>query len=291
MNNLCLIFCVCFFLSIPALSYAVDFLIAEQPDRLRILNKYEQNLSPAEAAIFTDYCPLMITDEHVLLSDAYSTAIKIEFSKKVFYLIKDSRGAPATKGENSNNIKRYRNVSALHDTIVINRDNYFRFFPPESRDDTTLYLDKGQKVERIFYSRGTTYVRLLGISSRFGWVDLSDTRHWQKYIPSDSRFIPNPLLIRQKLSKRIIQVNSIYSSLFNELNRKLHADEIAPHWQLKESGDKMILSFTPKHYQSSFKKSIIRFLNEVDRMIQQYELIRQPTVVALEFEIKHEKSK
>ena len=73
-------------------AYAVDYLIVDNPSYLHILNRYEQNLSPAEYSNLPEYCPLRVVDDNVMLSDSYTTAMKVEFSGQEYYLTKDPEG-------------------------------------------------------------------------------------------------------------------------------------------------------------------------------------------------------
>ena len=228
-----------------AIAQRADYLIVENPSSLIILDKYEQNSSTE----FLPFAPFRILEEHTLLSDDLTPALKVELQGKKLFIIRNDDGKIARQ-ESSGYLHIFRNCTPLGDSIRVLKDRSLLFYEkyfnqkPNQRD----YLQKNDILIRIFKYKQSYYVKRINRSPAYGWCRLPVSKSWRKL---EQQSAGQPILsesLRLRIKTFIAQINRTYENYFDYFNRTYNRHFSPPRWQISESDNGMDLAFVGLPY-------------------------------------------
>jgi hypothetical protein len=236
------------------------FLLVENVDRLIIYNKYEQMAGTTEREALLPFVPMRVLDEHAVLSDGFTKAIKVEINGNMFSLLKDSDGALVGKPALGFN-RMYGNATLHLDTIQVlsNRKLSLRSIS----DSKSQSLSVGERLVRLFSRTKTTYVQRLSSSSpSYGWVSFpegGENKTWRVVRPTVATAAVIPDRILQKVQSRIRHVNQTLTRLFTFFNERTQEQKSAPQWDIQKSESSIVcvLQFDSTRYLSKDLENLL----------------------------------
>ncbi|MGA9121357.1 MAG: hypothetical protein WB699_18460 [Bacteroidota bacterium] len=201
-----------------------DVLLVEHPEKLTVLNQYEQTATQKELREFQPFAPLMIVNEYAHLSDGYTRCVKVRLDNQLFYLLTEEGGA--LPGEAGVQLIRDANwiadtVRTGHSPIAIER--------PAGRRTT---VGEGALIERFFESRGRAYIRPLADLTHYGWTDWNEVRSLRPVLVESVLPRASDSTITAIVSLKIDETNSVLEQLYRMFDAQTHRALVAPRWQI-----------------------------------------------------------
>ncbi len=218
---------------------AVDVMIVDKPHTFKILNKYEQPLTPDEEQRLTSYSPFEIVEQQALLGDQITPAMKVRLEGETFYLQKKSDGALI--GDNRPGYRQiFKNCRVIDDTMHVVRDNAVLLAEQYPSSGKRTYAQQGQLVQRLFVYRNRYYVKTLGPKPVFGWTSPA-ANAWK---PLESRMQPKsdtiPADVQQQIAQRLESANRTYQQFFAHFNKLTGKQKSVPTWKKVEQSKHLV---------------------------------------------------
>jgi hypothetical protein len=218
-----------------------DFLILEKPQKYAVLDQYQQPLSGTGRAAIAAGTPLQIISSDELLGDQITHALAGSFDGKTWYLQKDEAGNYV--GVDAKEPRRvYKGCEIGSDTVEIVRDRAVAFSDITSTAGGTTYLNKLEKVIRIFRNRDQRYVRRRSEQNvRYGWSSFSNSGAWHRVVAAA---VVADTGISDYLQGRIVErfrtANDTYRRYFEHFNKVTGKEKTVPVWQWDRAQGKAI---------------------------------------------------
>jgi hypothetical protein len=257
----------------PGLAEEADFLIVENPAYLLVYNKYQQRLTFQESTRLLPYQPLRILEEDALLSDGYTPAMRVISGGETYFVIKDQEGNLANETEIGYH-RVFENCAVLKDTVEILADGvvFLAKIPtynatPQSKK---FFLEKGDRVLRLFSKGGFVYVRKLGLATDFGWSNLTAGRQntwWRIITKTTRRDTAIPPEISRRIEEKIREVNNTLEQLFDFFNRQTAQQKAVPQWEIEFNDTKITCALSNPAYREDFPESIRLLRNNLENML------------------------
>jgi len=230
--NLCLtIIYISIFLNVDyGLSKGVsDYLILNDPDSLRIYNKYEQKLAAADRLLLGQHSALLIKNTNAFLSDGFTPCITASIDNQLYYIVTDE-----TQPSSVASYTIIKNTTSLNDTIQV-IDHFITLLDPG--DNAGTDYSSPAKLKRIFQKFNKTFVKTLSPPFKYGWIDLKNKSAWQivKNEKKNAHSIDADveLIINQYLK----DVNDTLYKLFLHFNDAEKTAKTAPFWHVVKEKD------------------------------------------------------
>ncbi len=228
------------FLSAPALRIgicsAVDLLIVESVGPYRVLNKYEQPLSPEEKDDFPTNVPFVVVDRDATLGDQLTPAMIVTYKGIRYYFQKDAEDG-LIEASTGGYRRIFRNVVETDDTVQLKRQTTLHTRYPASGNE--YRIREGVLLVRLFQTGGYYYAHPTSDPSQFGWVRLS-RNDWTEPSSAAPTQAPAKTALNEDVRRRIIthidQSNEIYALYFSSLNQVTTQDKAVPRWTVHSEG-------------------------------------------------------
>ncbi len=227
------------FLASAAVSSAgrkATFLIVEHPGAFTIFNQYQQRVSEQESSTLPQFIPFAILNADDVLGDGFTACMKVEVGGTIFFLGKEEDGT--MQGGSQSGLQRFvRDASAIGDTIEILRSNRLTFTDP--RQVQSSFLDEGMRVVRVFRNGGLTYVKLLGASQLYGWVNFESAvqgRDWGYAKLVGVALADQLQKVLPQMQRKVKDVNAKLTMLFEHFNKTSFERKAPPEWKVEQSG-------------------------------------------------------
>ena len=217
---------------------AADYCILSEPGNYTIFNEYEQPLSTAEKDAFLSFSPLLVTDPNVTLGDQITRALKFEFQRHNYYLLKGDNGTFV--GEKAKNGRRlYKDCQRVDDTVEI----LGRGVTLSGGSGGAVSLEKGTRLNRIFESGGRFYALALGGGSGYGWCSLEQKGAWRKTaaalrVENDEADSALPASLKARILDKVTAANEAYKAYFAHFNTLTKDAKSAPVWRCEGGGSR-----------------------------------------------------
>lgn len=223
-----------------------DVLIVEKPPALRLLNRYEQSLGESEMARLYTFMPFEILRPQVILSDGFTTAMKVRNGADDYFILTESPGKPINLSS-AGHVKMFYQTRPLNDTVLI-----------QHSIDVSQGIEPGKvhagvigqnaPAVRFFKAGNWTYLRtLIGT----GWAQIDKNDYTILRTPSNKQ----PADVESLIQPIIAEANTVLKNLFVVLNRHDAADKSIPQWQLRKEQKKYMCTLTPSDSDYSFTES------------------------------------
>lgn len=212
---------------------ADDYLITEYPDVYRILDGYQQKLSAGERLRFPQNRPWRILNKRMLLSDGFTTAMKVTAAGRIWFFVLDEKGQPQHTAPSA--IRIIKKARSHSDTLIVAAKRAALF-----SDETAYpgiehrqYLKPGEKLIRIFTYRGRDFVKPLS-GNRFGWLTVkrkSGIKSAGKYSAPAAHHVFSVTVLKN-LQQKIDATNKMYRQIFTLLNKHFGRQRATPQWMI-----------------------------------------------------------
>jgi hypothetical protein len=204
-----------------------DFLIITNPDKLSILNQYEQPLSESEKKLFLPFMPFQIVNQKETLGDQITEVIRCFNLGSTYFLLKDDNGGFTSTGHVT--FQSIKSCTILGDTVeVINNFTFSQKFPTKGIESA---IKKGETVVRVFQNGQNTYFLRLNKPQVYGWCSVSGVFKKTKKIETKEATV-NFTDVAQRIQKRLDAANALYKSYFSYFNDLTHQQKSTPYWQI-----------------------------------------------------------
>lgn len=227
-----------------------DFIIIEQPQRLTILNRYQQQLSSQEKSSLKPFSPYRIITADETLGDGLTLCMRVEADGATLYFVKDDAGE-LIGGEDA---KTFRNVVPLADTITIIKRNAIELFDAAGRKRSPLA--EGTRLRRLFQSSRLTYVQVVA-GSAFGWVNLRGGENitWTIRRAATASAEKSLELLLPDIQRKLSSVNEQLAKLYDVWNRKTSESRTPPQWRLQPGRDTLVATLSGDSLAQFYKES------------------------------------
>lgn len=244
----------------------VDYFIIERVDRLLIYNNYQQRITKAEEKVFVPFVPIRVLSDHIKLNDNYTPCMKVEVQGHLFYLIKDDTYSLV----GSKNLGFYRSYQATKfflDTVqVTEKDGHVLESPTREK---RYHVRIKRRYIRYFQSGDWVYVHSLEGSPSYGWIPSSTVTASIPMEGKASRIRKNaelPPNAVQRVIEKLNEVNSVYTTIFNQFNKHSVEKKSIPHWYLSRSDRKLLCTLRPDIYAQTFPESDQYLLRDLENI-------------------------
>jgi hypothetical protein len=218
-----------------------DFIVIPGPLDYTIYNQYQQPVSEQEKAGFIPYSPFQIIEHDMTLGDQVTRALKFDFQRKMYYLLKDADGK--FTGEKSKTGRHvFRGVEPFEDTIEVQGSG----LAIVSGAGRNVAMARGTRLVRVFRSGPRYYCAALLDRTIYGWSSLEPRSAWRKIEHGVSEKIAaltdtglsEPL--RKRILARFASANGSYKVCFSHFNSLTGDERAVPQWRC-ESRDGRLL--------------------------------------------------
>jgi hypothetical protein len=236
-----------------------DFLILENPQTGRILNRYEQPLTRAEAALFLPNTPLEILNADDSLGDRLTPALRFRLGGEEYYLLKDTV-----------EVRKLAGCTPLDDTLLALKSGAIRFYEKYPAGGKRRTLEKGERLARVFQTRRATCLLLLGPEPAYGFSALTPGPAWEilQAAPAEQETNLSGQL-RARLTARIEAANASYRAFFSYFNDLTKQARPVPVW--RTGAQDPVLTFTlarlPGNDPVALLESTVRLVQDLENIL------------------------
>ena len=244
-----------------------QFLIVERPDRLLALNGYQQSLSPQNQLVFRPYVPIRILKDRDVLGDGFTPCMRVEIEGALYFLIRDSNGH-LTGDQHAGTRRTVLGTPLRRDTVHALKGGALVLTSPDGGREQALTI--GERMIRVFSSRGKTYVQCPGRSPAYGWVTLSpaaEDKQWSRAHGVGVAASVIPGRIRDSVRAALVRTNTRLSSLYRFFNKQTGENRPIPHWQLDVSRVSLLCTLVNASPESDFPQSTRYLLKDLQNYL------------------------
>ncbi len=223
-----------------------DYILIEHPDKLLLLNKYQQEISQHELNSFKPFTPFLIIEKHTFFADGIRSYLKVALEGEEFYMLTNNDG----KIRNAEFVginKKFTRRKVAGDTIKVIAEKKVRVRMPGTQSYSYLY--PGDKVVRIFRDVSEYYGYNLA-GDYYCWVKMSPPGKysgWEKYVETFEKYRMPRVELESKLIDKIEQYNELMKNLEAHFNTRFSKDKSFPKWNIEISYDTISISVTGEH--------------------------------------------
>ncbi len=242
------------------------FILVPHPERLVVYNRYQQEATDAERGALKAFVPMRIVKAEGLLSDGFTRCMQVEIDGAIYYLLIDKKGRLAGSGPLGSE-KRVRNAVAIGDTVEILKEGNVEFSAIGVR---RAFLQKGEKVLRIFSDRDSVYCARAAGELTYGWTSLrgrGDGRNWKVISTSAVPLSSIPPAIVEKVRSRIAQTNLLLAKLFEHFNNETHQQKEIPRWEVESSKRTISCTLEGAPAGESFERSTPYLVKDLENIV------------------------
>ncbi|MBX7153305.1 hypothetical protein K1X84_16885 [bacterium] len=225
----------------------IDVFVVEKPQTLRLLNRYEQSLGESEISKLYLFMPFEILRSRVIMSDGFTTAMKVRNGTDDYFILTDSPGKPINL-ESAGSFKVIYQVLKLNDTVLV-RHPIDLLQGTEPGKTVTGVINQNEPAIRFFKAGNWTYVRTF---KGTGWVRIEKDGYSFLHEPSSKK---QPIDIESLLQPIIAESNTVLKKLFTVLNRQNATDKSIPQWRVQKVQKKIICTLSPSDWSHTFTES------------------------------------
>jgi hypothetical protein len=260
-----------------------EFLLVEHPDRLLILNRYQQNLVHEDATALEPFSPLRVLKSRDLLGDGFTPCMRVEIDGVDFFLIRERDGRLV--GETRAGLVRSHSGELLpRDTLHVLKGGALQIAPPEGQGGH--FLGAGDRIIRLFFSDGRTYVKCPGHSPAYGWVTLLPGManiQWgmTRAVSSVESLIPPS--IRDSVQTALTRANAVIASLFSFFNTHSGQDRRAPQWRLDVAQSSLVCTLLNGSPERDFPESTRYLAKDLQNFVlgTEFAVFRSPGTIEI----------
>lgn len=242
-------------LAVGVCAQTADVLIVEKPQALRLLNRYEQSLGESEMARLYSFMPFEILRPQVILSDGFTTAMKVRNGADDYFILTESPGKPINLSS-AGGVKMFYQTWSLNDTVLIQRSiDVSQGIEPGKIHAGVI--GQNAPAVRFFKAGSWTYLRtLIGT----GWAQIGSEDFTTLRAPSSQK---QPIDVESLLHAILDQSNTVLRNLFVALNRRNGTHKSIPQWQLQKNHKKIICTLTPSGLPHAFTETNRQLQREI----------------------------
>jgi hypothetical protein len=213
-----------------------ELLLVERPANLVVLNRYQQNITAAEKALFVPFVPMIVTKRHDVLGDGFTRCARVRLGGGEYFLVRDGSGRFAGEAR-AGGVTSYEGTVLAADTINVLRSDGLRFASADGRGVSAP--SAGERLIRIFRRGDRTYVRRAVGGQAYGWADLESAdegRVWARAHGASRMFTTVPSKVTGAVRASLSRANQKLANLFAFFNGRATSRKPVPYWELSPAG-------------------------------------------------------
>ncbi len=248
------------FYLLPILLFGQDYYIIENPRGLKILNKYQQEISTEALRSLPEFAPFRIITEDDTLSDGFRTYKLAEYDGADYYLLTNDIGEFIAEAE-LGFTKRIKDAEKKDFEAVILLDDKVNSFSPDGKRNERLI--KNTRL-RVFFKDGSRYYARNITDHNFCFVNLSikkENTDWQ-IAGSEAATIEISEHVVNRIKERIDQVNLAWFKLYGLFSEKTGNKKEAPYWEMEAGKDSLVCSLLNRGEKDSVTDIVNLIYNE-----------------------------
>jgi hypothetical protein len=246
---------------------AVQFLVVERPDRLVLLNRYQQNLSASELALFRPFAPLKVLNMRDHLGDGFTPCMRVELEGGEYFVVRETDGR--LSGElRAGRSRTYMGTALSRDTVQVLARG-LRFVRADGSGGTSL--STGEKLIRVFSANGMTYVLRRSNPPSYGWVALTPAgarREWQAQhgvsMPHETGI---PGRVRDSVQAALARTNVLLAHLYSFFSQQTGRPKEAPQWHLEASSSMLRCTLMGGSPERDFPESTRYLVRDIETFV------------------------
>jgi hypothetical protein len=213
-----------------------ELLLVERPAQLVVLNRYQQNVTTAEKALFVPFVPLIVTKRNDVLGDGFTHCARVRLGGTEFFLVRDASGHFSGESR-AGTVTTHEGTVLPGDTVSVVRGEGLRFTAADGR--VAGAPAGGERLVRIFQRGARTYVRLAAGPPVYGWADLepaTEGRVWTRLRGASPLLTTVPANVTAAVRTALAKANQKLSSLYTFFNSRAANRRPVPSWSLSPEG-------------------------------------------------------
>ena len=200
-----------------------DVLLVEHPEKLTVLNHYEQTASRDDRKTLRPFSPCVVLKDHATLSDGYTSCVDVECGGSQFSLLRGDDGElPQQAG-----LHLLRGTTWIGDTMRVKGKS---LLPMEGAAGDRRRVAPGSLVERFFEYRGRVYIHPLDSPETFGWIGRDEQRLLGALQEATRHVAGSDTSIEAIVRVKIDETNSVLRQLYQMFNGQTGRHLLTPQW-------------------------------------------------------------
>ncbi len=202
-----------------------DVLLVDHPEKLSVLNQYEQTASQDDRKLLTSCAPLVVANEGATLSDGFTPCTEVRVGGVLFYLLKSEHGAlPAAAG-----VRSIRGAIWIGDTMRVNGKGDLVI---EDVGGKPRRVSSGSLLEVSFEDHGRFYVQPLTGAGSFGWIGRAQAERLGPVENTERPSVASDTTIAAVVRSKIDETNTVLRQLYSLFNRRTDRSLAVPVWTI-----------------------------------------------------------
>lgn len=206
------------------------FYVISNPEKVSILNQYEQPLTELEKKQLFSFVPFEIINRNEILGDKLTEAIKCKNLGETYFLLKNDKGDLLTSGQIY--YQKFFSGTILGDTVETTRPVVLsERFPSEGKQ---IKVSAGEKTVRIFQSGNSVCLFKISSPRQYGWCSDPGALKKTRAAIQKSASLSDDSLIVERIRKRLQLANDTYRQYFDYFNNLTSKQKSTPMWEIKK---------------------------------------------------------
>jgi hypothetical protein len=254
-----------------------DFLILINPQKYTILDQYQQPVPESGRSAFVAGTPLQIISSDDMLGDQITHALAGSFDGKTWYLQKDESGN-LTGMDPKESRRIYKGCEIGSDTVEIVKDDAIAF-SEIAPGAGAHFLNRQEKVIRVFRNRDQWYVKRSGRNARFGWSSFPASGAWRHVVAAVAAVDTGISgYLQERIVERFRTANDTYRQYFGHFNTVTGKEKTLPVWRWDLGQGKVVHFYLNAPYRtgSELDESTRYLVRDLENMLigrRQYEVV------------------
>ena len=216
-----------------------DFIVVENPEELRLLNKYEQVLSASERKRLQDFSPFRIKELRMMLGDGITEVTSVEYYNEPYFIVLKEDGS-FLGNERAGTIKTLKRCTLISDTIVVTAQNTIKI-ANKYGGSPDHHLKAGEQWIRLFSYNGTYCLFRDNKRPSFGWSRLHPRSAWSELDEKQADVADTiDSEIVGRIGMLLDSANDAYSIYIDYMNQRTGKAIHVPKWECRKSENGLI---------------------------------------------------
>ncbi len=256
-----------------------DFFIVERPGALRIYDRYQQPLRDPGGEGILPFSAFKIIAWKTVMGDGLTPCSIVELQGKRFFLLRDAE-TRLLMGENrAGYILTIRDAEILDDTLVVTAPRGVTLSTPGKSVSTVLTT--GDRLVRLFRSRGKTY----GLADRnggaFGWISFPEgaARSAASPLHEQAGAGSSPSAdIESRIRSTVDETNSTLRRLYAFLDSESGIHREPPQWSVERADQSISCLLRSAHPSTTYAESTAHLAKRIEGRLlgTGYSVLHQP---------------
>lgn len=232
-----------------------DYLIVENPSKLIMYNRYQQNLSQSDENLIFPFVPMKITERNGLLPDGTRTYMKVSINEIPFYIITDEEYP--INIDKAGDYFFADNALVLNDTVKVISDAGIK--GSNLTDHSAELIDNETLINRKFLFKDNFYCTVINNPKTVFTFQIDELKNKTEPFAKNKNLISSNRItgdIVEAVKRRISKFNTKLEDIFNLLNAEYKKSNKTPTWRVEANEDSITIVPSDKVLLNYFNESL-----------------------------------